>query len=214
MRPWISPFLFSAALVLAATPAFGDSDLVFTLVSNTGSGFPTNLTPDPDPPCTAPDCVLFSGTLTDTDLDTDPSYPGMIFPSIGVSFSSNPASGLLSIDNTFYDAVDYFPGTLSGDPNWATDGSGNPPNSYSGALFGIDIAPETSVGEYNGTVTISAAGGLGDPNYGGFTVTQNITVDVLVPEPAAARLLLAGLVVLLAWCGIKLKWPSSEAPLR
>lgn len=214
MRPWIPALLFSAVLALTASPAFGDSDLVFTLVSNTGSGFPTNLTPDPGPPCLAPNCVLFSGTLTDTDVDTDPSYPDMVFPGIGVSFSSNPSSGSLSIDNTFYDSVDYFPGILSGDPNWATDGLGNAPNSYTGPLFGIDIAPGTSVGVYTGTVTISAAGGLDDPNYGGFTVTQNITVDVLAPEPAAASLSLAGLAVLLAWCGIKLKWPCSEAPLR
>src|SRR5580704_1495114 len=102
----------------------------------------------------------------------------MIFPSIGVSFSSNAASGLLSIDNTFYHAVDYFPGILSGDPNWATDGYGHPPHSYTGPLFGIDIAPGASVGEYNGTLTSSAAGGLDDPNYGGFTFTQDSTVDV------------------------------------
>jgi hypothetical protein len=186
MRPLVPAFLFSSILLPAAAPAFADSDLTFTLISNTGYGSPTSLTPDPDPPCLPPNCVLFTGTLTDTDVDADPSYPDMIFPGISVSFSSNPASGLLSIDNTFYDSIDYFPGILSGDPNYATDGSGNPPNTYTGPLFGIDIAPGTSIGEYTGVVTISAAGGLDDPNYGGFTVTQTITVDVVAPEPAAA----------------------------
>jgi hypothetical protein len=208
MRRWV---LFSAFLVLAASRAFGDSDLVFTLVSYSGTGSPASLAPDPSPPCSEPNCVLFSGTLTDTDVDADPAYPVMVFPAIGVTFSPGPAGGVLSLDNTFYDSVDFFPGTLSGDPNWATDGLGNPPNSYTGPLFGIDIAPGTSLGEYAGIITISAAGGLLDPNYTGFTITQEITVEV-APEPSAAALSLAGLFVLVLWKYMRLPAASPPPP--
>jgi hypothetical protein len=214
MRPWALIFLFSAVVALAAAPARGDSDLTFTLVSNTGSGSPTSISPGPEPPCLAPNCVLFTGTLTDTDVDTDPTYPDIILSTISVAFSTNPAVGILSIDNTFYDSTDYVPSVLSGDPNYATDGLGNPPNSYSGAIFGIDIATGTSLGVYNGTITIEAAGGLSDPGYSGFIVTQPITVDVIAPEPAAGSLSLAGLAALSVWCGLKRKWRTSEARSR
>jgi hypothetical protein len=206
-------FFFVAVLALAAGPACGGSitDLTFTVnnINDTGYGAPTNLTPDGDPPCLPPNCVLFNGTLTDTDDDA--SAPVMVFPLISVAFSTNPASGMLTLDNTFYDSVDYFPGTLSGDPNYATDGS--PPTTYAGSLFGIDIAPGTSVGVYTGTITIDVAGGLNDPLYGGFIVTAPITV-VVTPEPAAGSLSLVGLAALVVWCGVKRKWRPSEASLR
>jgi hypothetical protein len=214
MRPWAPIFLVSTVVALAVAPARGDSDLTFTLVSNTGSGSPTNNSPGPEPPCLAPNCVLFTGTLTDTDVDTDPSYPDIMLFTISVAFSTNPAAGLLSIDNTFYDNTDYVPSELSGDPNYATDDSGNPPNSYSGPIFGIDIATGTSLGVYDGTITIEAAGGLSDPGYSGFIVTEPITVDVVASEPAGGSLSLAGLAALSVWCGVKRKWRTSEARLH
>jgi hypothetical protein len=198
-----SPILacFIAALALAAAPAYA-GDLTFTLDSSTGSGSPTNLNPDADI-CVPPNCALFTGALFDTD--TDDSY--LFLDSIGVTFSSNPVSGSLTIDNTFYDD---FPGILSGDPDYATDDLGNPPNIDPGDLFGIDIAPGTSSGVYTGTVTIDAAGGTDDPNDNGFIVTQDITV-VVTPEPPARSLALAGLLALAVSYRLKSKWHSSEA---
>jgi len=213
MRRWVPAVLFPVVFVLAAAQAFGDSDMTFTLLTNIGSGLSMDLSPDPGPPCLPPSCVLFTGTLTDTDVDTDPSYPDMVFSTISVAFSTNPTSGLLSIDNTFYDAVDYFSGILSGDPNYATDNLGNPPNTYTGPLFGIDIAPGTTLGSYTGSVTINVAGGLDDPNYGGFTVTQGITVNV-VPEPGAAGLSLAGVAFLMVGFEVRRKWHSVATPLQ
>jgi MYXO-CTERM domain-containing protein len=217
MRHWVNALVFLGFIVPAAVPLLA-SDLNFTINpnSNPGTGNATNLTPDADPPCMPPNCVLFIGTLTDTDDDADPTYPDMIFPfpSISVEFSSNPASGMLSLDNTFYDSVDYFPGVLSGDPNYATDNSGNPPDTYTGPLFGIDIAPGTTLGTYTGTITIDVAGGLDDPDYNGFIVMEPITVDVVAPEPSAGSLALAGLAAFWAWRGVRRKWPFSEAPSR
>ncbi len=199
------------AFAALTAPAFGleITDLTFTLVSNAGSGYPTRLNPDPDPPCLQPNCVQFSGTLTDTDNDTSQTYPYMGLIGISLAFTSNPAHGALTLDNTFTQD-NAIPGVLSGDPNYATDNSGNPPNSYTGPLFGIDIAPGTTVGNYTGTITISAAGGDDDPNYNGFTVQQSIDVQV-TPEPAAASLALAGLASLVVCGGIKRKWHSSVA---
>jgi uncharacterized protein (TIGR03437 family) len=145
------------------------ADLTFTLNSSAGSGSVMRLAPEPDPPCLAPACVPFSGTLADGD--TDISF--LQLDSISISFdSSNPSTGL-SLDNTFMAAV---PGLLSGDPNFAL--SGNPPNTYSGPIFGIDIAPGTIAGTYHATVTVHASGGAGDPDAGGFTVSKTITIAV------------------------------------
>src|SRR6185312_5505293 len=99
--------------------------------------------------CLPPACVSFSGTLTDTD--TDLSF--LQLDSISISFDpGNPSTGL-SLDNSFMAMV---PGLLSGDPNFAV--SGNPPNTYSGPIFGIDIAPQTIAGTYHATVTVHASG--------------------------------------------------------
>jgi hypothetical protein len=201
-------------VVLAlVTPAYGG--LSFSLNPGVGTGSPTNLPPDPDT-CFAPNCVLFTGTLEDTDTDSSIMLigytPDGISPVITVTFLSIPAEGSLSLDNTFYEDV---PGVLSGDPTWATDGSGNPPNIYGDdePIFGIDIAPGTSIGVYSGEVTIYAAGGTDDPDYNGFSVTQDFTVNV-TPEPSTVGLSLVGLAALLGWRGVKRKWHPSEAPLR
>ncbi len=192
-----------AVLLALATPAYGFSDLDFTLDFNTGSGSSTSLNPDADS-CLPPNCVLFTGTLLDTD--TDLSY--IYLTDISVAFSSNPPTGALTLDNTFYDVV---PGVLSGDPNYATDGLSNPPDIYSGPIFGIDIAPGTSLGAYTGTVTVDAIGGTFDPDYQGFSVIQDITVQVIAPEPAAGCLALLGLAVFSAWGWRKHKWRTSES---
>ena len=162
-------FLLLAILVGPVAAA----DLTFTLNSTTGSGSPIRLAPEANPPCLPPACVSFSGTLTDTD--TDRSF--LQLDSISISFDpGNPSTGL-SLDNTFMAVV---PGLLSGDPNFAI--SGNPPNTYSGPIFGIDIVPGTVAGTYHAMVTVHASGGAGDPGAVGFTVSKNITITV-APSP-------------------------------
>jgi hypothetical protein len=195
----ISILIIPAVAMLAAVSACAD-DLTFSLNSSFGSGYSTNLPPDSDT-CLQPNCVLFAGTLTDND--TDQSF--IFLNDIGVVFSTDPAVGSLAIDNTFFDEV---PGVLSGDPDFADDG--NPANTYSGPIFGIDIAPGTAAGTYQGLVTIDAVGGTGDPNDNGFTVQQNITVEV-TPEPNAGSLLFAGVVSFALWRGVRRKWLSCEA---
>ncbi len=194
------PALLAASLALIA-PVYGQASLIFTLDSGTGSGSPASLNPSANPPCFQPNCVLFTGTLFDSD--TDLSY--LYLSAIGVTFSSGPSTGYLTLDNTFYTSV---PGIMSGDPNYATDSLGNPANSYSGPVFGIDIAPGTPFGVYTGTVTVSAAGGTGDPGDLGFTVTQGFTVDVVAPEPATGGLALAGFAAL--WKA-RWRWRSSAS---
>jgi len=66
------------------------------------------------------------------------------------------------------------PGLLSGDPNFAVSGSA--PNTYSGPIFGIDVAPGTVAGTYHATVTVHASG------VGEFTVSKSITITV-APAP-------------------------------
>jgi uncharacterized protein (TIGR03437 family) len=145
------------------------ADLTFTLDANSGSGSVMRLAPAANPPCLAPACIPFSGTLARTD--TGASF--LQLDRISIAFSpSNPSSGL-SLDNTFTSVV---PGLLSGDPDYAT--SGSPPNSYSGPVFGIDIGPRTVAGVYRATVTIHASGGADDPDATGFTVSKDISVTV------------------------------------
>ncbi len=197
------------------TPAYGS--LIFSLDSDVGYGSPTNLPADADT-CLAPNCVLFTGALDDTDIDSSFMLIGFtpdgVSPVITVTFFSSPAAGSLSLDNTFYEDV---PGVLSGDPTWATDGLGNPPNIYGDnePIFGIDIAPGTSSGVYTGEVTIYAAGGTDDPNYDGFSVAQDFTVDVTPePEPSTVGLSLVGLAAFMGWRGVKLRWrPSNRGGL-
>ena len=92
---------------------------------------------------------------------------------------------LRNADSTFFEDV---PGTLSDDPNYLNDA--NPPNTYTGPIFGIDIAPGTSVGAYI------------------------ITVDVLAPEPAAGDAALGGLAALAAWHGFRRKWRGMQTSWR
>jgi len=109
--------------------------------------------------------------------------------------------GILSLDNIAPTGV------LSGDTEWATDGFLNPPNTYSGQIFGIDIPSGTPVGVYEDTVNLDIYPTNGNSQ---FTVSAQVTV-VVTPEPSAASCLFAGLAALAAWCGVKRKWPSFEA---
>jgi hypothetical protein len=198
-----------AVLAFAALPAHAD-ELTLTLDSYTGYGGPTNQNPDPNT-CLPPNCVLFTGTLTDNDVDPQPdNNPSYLF--IGTPYTDAADmvtfDGVLSLDN-----ITPADGVLSGDANYAADLQ--PPTMESGPVFGIDIPVGTPVGNYVDTVniditpytysTIDQTYEFGNP----FTVSAQVTV--IVPEPSAASYLFAGLAALAVWSGVKRKWPSSEA---
>jgi hypothetical protein len=176
--------LVAAALLGLSAPAFGS--LTFVLSPS------VEVSPPGTDPATceatgvAP-CVIFSGTLADTDAD---NLYYIALEDISVSFTNPSDSAYFTLDNTFFDDV---PGGLEGDT------LNNPfPNSYSGPIFGIDIDPSTPVGVYSEMAVISAAGGDGDPGYDGFTVEEGFTVIISSPEPASALTLGAGLLALVA----------------
>jgi hypothetical protein len=196
-----------AVLTLAAFPANAD-ELTFTLDSYTGFGLPTSLNPDPDT-CRPPNCVLFTGTLTDSDIDgtpdLNPSYLLISVPYTGDAPFTDSAdqfnfAGILLLDNLAP------PGLFSGDTDYATDGLLNPPNTFTGAVFGVDIPSGTPLGVYQDTVRLDVTPTNGNNP---FTVSAVVTV-VVAPEPAPAGLLLGGLAVLAVGYGVKRKWRSSE----
>jgi hypothetical protein len=128
------------------------------------------------------DCVIFSGTISFT---TDQDY----FVN-DIQIAMNPANldggaYVTGNDNYFFVNV---PGTFGPD--------GIAGGSYSGGLFEIDVAPNTPVGIYKGTVTLDATDSIGDPITGP-AIVQNFQVDV-IPEPGMPTLMFAGLASLVA----------------
>src|ERR1022692_3206336 len=80
---------------------------------------------------TAP-CVVFSGTITDTN--TDGSF--LSLESVALD-PAVPADDFFTLDNLFYNDV---PGLFSGDPS--APGDGNPSYTYGpDPIFGLDFAP-------------------------------------------------------------------------
>jgi hypothetical protein len=136
-------------------------------------------------------CVVFSGTLTDTD--TDGSIVDLY--SLSIDFANPSDSAYFTLDNTFFSVP---PGVLSGDPG--SPGDGNPISyTYTGPIFGLDIAPFTPAGLYDGTAILLAYGGTNDPNDDGFTVDAQFTVAIGAPEPAGGVMILTGLFAIVAF---------------
>jgi len=176
--------LVSVALLAMSAPAFG-ADITIELHPSAEGyppGYDTSLCRNNG---SAP-CVVFSGKITDTD--TDGSY--LLLESLALD-PTVPADSYFTVDSTFYNDV---PGPYSGDPTWATDLLGNPSNTYSGLIFGLDFAADTPPGIYDGMAIFTGAGGDGDPGYGGFTVDVPFQVDIGTPEPASGLMILAGLL--------------------
>lgn len=180
---------FASILVLAMPCAAFGNDLSFTL-NPAAQTYPPTYDPaicEVNSGTTQP-CLLFLGTLTDTD--TDGSYLSLY--SLTLDFTNDPQdSAYFTVDNAFYNDV---PGSFVGDPNAATDGS-PVPNTYTGPIFGLDIDPSTPSGEYNLTAAIEGAGGTGDPTYSGFIEEAQFAVFV-VPEPASFLMVFAALLVI------------------
>ena len=204
MRSRIS-FPILSFLTFAALPVQA-SELTFTLDSDIGYGTPTSMNPDPST-CLPPNCVLFTGTLTDNDVDPQPdNNPSYLF--IGTPYTD--ASDMLTFDGVL--SLDNIApiGTLSGDTECANDGFANPANTYSGPIFGVDIPAGTPAGVYVDAVNLDITPTNGNSL---FTVSAEVTVVVVAPEPSAVRCLFAGLAAMAAWWGVKRRWPSFEASL-
>jgi hypothetical protein len=207
------PTVLVAFVSLAVAPAYADliqPDLSITLSPNVGSGYAATGTVSSGDCTLFSYCVQFSGTLTDNDNDpTDSTFTSIT--GISVAFTPTAGNTFLALDGTFDADV---PTIFIGDPTFTFPSF--PTYNYVGPIFGIDIAPNTPIGEYDGILTVSTLGGTNDPNGGGQTFTQTFTLDVLAPEPASLSLLLMGLLPLAVWRSAdareraKRKWLSSE----
>jgi hypothetical protein len=156
------------------------SSLLFTLSPAEESGQTTH----------APVDVFFSGTLTDTDTtdtcDND-NVNCLYLNFISFTFDQSTATSHLSPDtDQFYLAN--VPGFLSDD-----GASSGLYDTYTGNIFGINIAPDTPIGTYTGTVSIY--GGYDDSQANNLLASQTWTV-VASPEPADFGLAMAGLAAL------------------
>jgi hypothetical protein len=138
-------------------------------------------------PSSSSTCVIFSGTLTDTDTDGSALY----LTSANIVYSSPGDASYLTLDNIFYDYPGV-PGVLEGDnlDSFA-------PNSYSGVIFGVDVLPSIPAGVYNEQLQLQLVGGTSDPDDNGYTQNVDFTV-VVAPEPASALTITGGLLVIAA----------------
>jgi hypothetical protein len=201
VRSWIS-FLTLPVLVFAAVPVQAN-ELTFELDSYIGYGMATSLNPDPNS-CLPPNCVLFTGTLTDNDVDPQPdSNPSLL----GIGLPYTDAADLIDFDGVLsLDNVAPI-GGLSGDANYGADLTF--PTQYVGPIFGIDIPAGTPAGVYVDAVNLDITPTNGNSL---FTVSAQVTV-VVTPEPSAASYLFAGLAAMAACCGVKRLWHSFKASL-
>jgi hypothetical protein len=133
---------------------------------------------------TAP-CVIFAGTLTDTD--TDGSLD--LIENITVNFVQSAGNTDFTLDTTFFNNV---PGVLTGDGVSSDD-------SYSGPIFGLDFAAGIPDGEYDGTAEITVMNlNSGD------TFTEDADFSVFAtPEPASVLTTSTGLMGLMALLAIR-----------
>jgi|HubBroStandDraft_6_1064221.scaffolds.fasta_scaffold247410_2 hypothetical protein len=146
-----------------------------------------------------PNCVYFSGTLTDND--TDGSL--LALESIAIIYTEPTDADYFALDNTF---SDFYQGTPSGPPGILEGDTDDnfAPNSYGpGLIFGVDIISPPPPGVYVETAEITACNLSNDPNCesggpdpGEFTVDAQFTISVS-PEPTSGLLILAGLPVLI-----------------
>ncbi len=135
-------------------------------------------------------CIFFTGSITNTDND-----PTSLIDLSGITITfTDPSVTYFTQDNAFYD---YPLLLLSGDPNWATDNSGDLPNSTTGVIFGLSYLPDTPFGDYQFTAQLTATGG--DDDLGDGIVSNIVTSDVVIsPEPASSVLLLLALPLVAA----------------
>jgi hypothetical protein len=177
-------FLTSTMLFAMSAAAFGQTGDVSIVFSPSTEVYPPGAdTATCELYGTAP-CVDFSGTITDTDSD------GSFLFLTGVTVSAY--ANFFTVDNTFSDDIS-IPGGYEGDTLDSPF-----PNTYTGIIMGLDIAPGTPVGTYSANAVFAGYGGDGDPNGAGFTVDAPFTVIVNAPEPVTSSLVLGGLLAIVA----------------
>jgi hypothetical protein len=175
--------LIGVLLVAAlAAPLFAD-DLTFNLLPSTETGFLGSTFPFP---------VVFAGTLIDNDtLNTcDGDFVDCLYlNNITITFDQPAtASDFTFLDGIFYSDVPQ----LFSDDGPGSEGSGLYYSYGDAPIFGIQVDPNTPVGDYTGTVSIE---GAIDDSANTTTVLATVAwqLDVVAPEPASFALTLVGL---------------------
>jgi hypothetical protein len=129
------------------------------------------LTPQAAPPGTS--LALLSGTITNPAA----APSDVLVNDLEFALSSAAATFLTPDTNPFFANV---PGVFA------------PGDTYSGIVFGLQLAPNTPFGSYGGTVTL-----LGDPNGADPGATESLATATfqltVAPEPAAGLLGMAAL---------------------
>lgn len=164
-----------ALVFLLVAGAQAHADLLFELTQASQSGTPGSE-------------VFFSGTLTNTGSSA------LFLNGIQFNFDSLGNAVLSGDDSVFFTNV---PPSLAA--------SGNPSASYTGSIFGVNIAGNAPTGTYTGTVTIT---GGADSSTNSPLAAQNIQIRV-TPTPEAGTLftLTLGFVFL---TGAALRWRSDH----
>lgn len=143
-----------ALVFLLVAGARAHADLLFELTQVSQTGSPGSE-------------VFYSGTLTNTGSSA------LFLNGIQFNFDSLGNAVLSGDDNVFFNNV---PASLAA--------SGNANSSYSGSIFGVNIAGNASPGDYTGTVTIT---GGADSSATSPLAAQNIQIKV-TPAPEAGTL--------------------------
>ena len=172
--------LLAAAL---AAPLFAD-DLTVNLLPSTETGFLGSTFPFP---------VVFTGTLIDNDIlnTCDGDFVDCLYlNNITIAFDQPAtASDFTFLDGIFYSNVS--PAFLS-DDGPGSGGSGLYYSYVDIPIFGIQVDPNTPVGDYTGTVSIEGA--IDDPaNTTTILATETWQLNIVTPEPASFALTLVGL---------------------
>ncbi len=155
-----------ALILLAVCSLPGWSGVTLILTPSTENGLPGGE-------------VVFSGTF-----GVDTGDPFTFFNDLSAVFTP-PADTLLALDTNVFFANT--PGVLCADDPSCQQ-------SYTGPIFGIQIAPGTPSGQYFGTITML---GGADPSFTDpLTTPVQFEVDVQSPTPEPTTLLLAGSAIL------------------
>jgi hypothetical protein len=177
MKHHLLRIVFSLLLVAPAYP----SSLTFTLDQPLQNGAP------------GPVPIIFTGTLTDTDIIADTLDPQYELDMNDISVTFSPADGNLTLDPTG-DPVSspnqFFTTTVNGN----LFASGDPgSDTYTGPIFEVFINPAAAAGLYLGSIDI--LGGFSDRGATDTMATATFEINV-TPEPGVVGLTLTGLLVL------------------
>ena len=186
------------ALVLLSIPAYSDQ-LAMTLdqtivIAPAGGVYQPGL-------CTnsngSGSCVIFTGTIT-TDGFQD-YFLDALFITMN---ASNPDGGMDVFDNTVTPQTaatgnQFFLNATMDSGTLGIDGPISDPDTYTGGLFEVDVAPNTPTGLYRGIATLEYTD-LNDCTDPSNPCTVSVPFGVNVPEPGAFPFAVVGLVAMAA----------------